>query len=423
MPNEQFLHYVWFQKLFVPKQTTTDGQRVEIIDVGQCNTDAGPDVFNAKVRIGETLWAGNVEFHQRSSDWLLHEHGKNPAYDSVILHVVGKADTDIFRPDGHKIPQLELQYPQNLNDSYQEFLAKKTFVPCANSLSQISDFEKHAWLDRLAVERLEHKTQVIDDLLQKTTNNWEEAFYIILARAFGFSTNALPFELLAKSLPNTILGKHRNDLQQIEALLFGQAAMLETEKNDDYYALLQREYRFLKAKFSLTPIDGSLWKFLRLRPSNFPTIRLAQLANLIVKSHNLFSQILEKTDLKSLRELFVCEAGDYWKTHYIFGEKSSERSKKLSTSSIDILLINSVIPFLFCYGTRHNNEQLQQRAIDFLMALPAERNSIVQGFAACGISAENACDTQALIQLKRAYCDIRNCLRCRFVTPVLKISK
>lgn len=419
-PNEQFLHYVWFRKLFAPNQTTTDGRRVEIIDTGQRNTDAGPDVFNAKIRIGDTLWAGNVEFHRLASDWLRHEHHRNPAYNSVILHVVLEADTDIVRADGQTLPQMVLQFRPQLVEAYNRLLTPHQFVACAESLHDIPTVEQHAWFDRLATERLEQKTAAIDKLLQQSVNNWEEAFYITVARNFGFSTNALPFELLAKSLPNAILGKHRNDPVQIEALLFGQAGMLGADNADPYYTILQREYRFLQAKFTLTPIDGALWKFLRLRPSNFPTIRLAQMANLIVKSHNLFSQIIETNDNDTLRQLFACEPSDYWTTHYRFGEPTAARSKKLSRASTDALLINSVAPFLFCYGKYRHDEQLQQRAIDLLNTLPAERNHIVAGFAACGIEAANAFDTQALIQLKRGYCDTHDCLRCRFAKFALK---
>lgn len=420
MLDEQFLHYVWFGKHFAPAQTTTTGLPVEIIDTGQRNTDAGPDVFNAKVKIDGTLWAGNVEFHRRSSDWIRHGHSGNRSYNSVILHVVYEADTEITRHDGQPIPQVELKFASELTAAYQKLLHDNRFVRCTDTLNLVPEVETTAWLERLLYERLEQKTQAIDTLLQQTTNDWDEAFYIVLARNFGFSTNALAFELLAKSLPLNVIGKHRSDPIQIEALLFGQAGMLETEARDDYQARLQHEYRFLKSKFGLKPIDASLWKFLRLRPANFPTIRLSQFGNLAFRSHRLFSQIVETDNEEKLRTLFRCEPSNYWTTHYRFGETTTEHPKKLSQASIDALLINSVVPFLFCYGQRRNDTSMQQRALDLLTTLPAEHNHIVEGFAACGLAAANAADTQALIQLKRGYCDTRDCLRCRFAKYALK---
>ncbi len=420
MPNEQFLQYVWFGRHFAPIQTTTDGLPVEIIDTGQRNTDAGPDVFNAKVKIGDTLWAGNVEFHRRTSDWLRHGHTDDRAYNSVVLHVVCEADRTITRADGQPIPQLVLKFAPELVESYERLVNDTRFVRCADRLKQVSEAEKTAWLDRLLAERLEQKTHTIEALLQQTTNDWDEAFYIVLARNFGFSTNALAFELLAKSLPLAVIGKHRNDPMQIEALLFGQAGLLEGTPKDDYQEKLQREYHFLKSKFGLKPIDSALWKFLRLRPANFPTIRLSQFGNLAYRSHRLFSQIVETEENETLRRLFECEATDYWQTHYQFGTESAKRTKRLSDQSIDILLTNTVAPFLFCYGKSHNDDRLVQRAIDLLTALPAERNRIVDEFAAAGVVAQSAADTQAIVQLKRAYCDTRNCLRCRFAHLTLQ---
>ncbi len=418
--NEQFLQYVWFSKRFAPQQTTIDGLPVEIIDTGQRNTDAGPDVFNAKVKIDGTLWAGNVEFHRRASDWLRHGHATDPAYNSVVLHVVLESDCAIARTDGQTIPQMQLRFAPELATTYEQLMSETRFVRCANSLKSVSEAEKMAWLDRLLIERLEQKTHAIEVLLQQTTNDWDEAFYVVLARNFGFSTNAFAFERLAKSLPLAIIGKHRNSEMQIEALLFGQAGMLEGTPKDDYQAQLQHEYNFLKAKFNLTPIDASLWKFLRLRPANFPTIRLSQFGNLAFRSHRLFSQIIANDDETALRQLFECETTDYWLTHYRFGEHSKSKPKRLAEHSINLLLINTVAPFLFCYGRTHNDERTTQRAIDLLSNLPAEKNHIVDGFAAEGIVPQSAADTQALIQLKRAYCDTHNCLRCRFANFVFK---
>jgi len=421
--TEQFLQYVWFQKMFSPLQSTSQGEAVEIIDVGQLNTDAGPDVFNAKVKIGNTLWAGNVEFHQKSSDWLRHEHTQNPAYNSVILHVVFDIDTAIYRIDGSEIPQICLKFSPHLFEQYESLQRQKTFVACEQHVGKVSSVHLYNWLDRLLVERLEQKTHMIETLLNQTTNNWEAVFYIVLARNFGFATNGLAFELLAKSLPLMILAKHKNSLMQLEALLFGQAGLLEqTTSSDAYVVQLKKEYQFLRVKYQLEPIDYALWKLLRLRPANFPTVRLAQFATLIHQSSKLFSKILETTSYNQLRPLFQCEVSDYWLTHYLFGESSKSVSKKLSKSSIDNVLFNTVVLFLFHYGKVNNNEELTRRAFDLLSTLAAEQNNIVSGFANCGIKAHSAYDSQALIQLKRAYCDLHKCLQCHISKQALYLQ-
>ena len=418
--TEQFLQYVWFQKLFSPLQVTSQGESVEIIDVGQLNTDAGPDVFNAKVKINNTLWAGNVEFHQKSSDWARHGHTQNPAYNSVILHVVFDIDAIIYRADGSEMPQIRLNFSPHLLEQYEVLQQQNSFVACEKQLGKVSSVHLHNWLDRLLVERLEQKVHVIETLLNQTTNNWEEVFYIVLARNFGFSTNALAFELLAKSLPLNILAKHKNNLMQLEALLFGQAGLLEKPNTDDAYVTqLKNEYHFLRTKYQLEPIDYSLWKLLRLRPANFPTVRLAQFATLIHQSSKLFSKILETTSYNELCPLFQCEVSDYWLTHYLFGESSKLVSKKLSKSSIDSLLINTVVPFLFHYGKVNNNEELVQRSFDLLSTITPEKNHIVTGFENCGIKSHSAYDSQALIQLKRGYCDLHKCLQCHISKQVL----
>ena len=412
--NEQFLTYIWFQKLFSVTQKTVDGESVEIIDVGQPNTDGGPDVFNAKIKIGNTLWAGNVEFHQKSSDWIRHGHVTDEAYNSVILHVVLEVDVPILATDGRIIPQMKLSFPLNLYDNYTMLCVKRQFIACETAIHQVPELVLHSWLDRLLAERLEQKTAVITQMLEQSQHNWEEVFYVILARNFGFSTNALAFELLAKSLPLMVLAKHKSNLLQLEALLFGQAGMLHDDMcQDSYFLDLKREYNFLKAKYRLAPIDLSLWKLLRLRPANFPTIRLAQFAQLIYGSSKLFSKILETSDYKSLQLLFNCTPSSYWRTHYVFGKSADMKTLRLSKTSKNTLLINTVVPFLFCYGRLRNQFTYEERALDLLNEITAEKNSIVSGFAQCGVRVNSASDSQALIQLKRAYCDVHKCLQCR----------
>lgn len=415
--KESVLHFIWQYKLFNTRNETlktTDGEIVEVIDVGKYNTDAGPDFFNAKIKIGHTVWAGNVEFHQLSSDWEKHQHLNNKAYDNVILHIVEKADRDVYRTNGEKIPQMELSGSEETQAKYSELLTNRTWIACENTIGSVDAFRIQDWKNALLHERFEIKTQTISSLLINTDNHWEEAFYISLARSFGFGVNSLPFELMAKSLPLQIIGKHKDDLLQLEALLLGQAGLLNDEVDDDYALRLKKEYHFLQTKYHLVQIDKSQWKLLRLRPDNFPYIRLAQFATLIFTSSKLFSKILENKDISSLRALFHCEVSEYWKNHYLFGKKSDKpSSKKMGNSTIDILLINTVVPFLFAYGKQKADQDLVDRAFAFLEEIPSEKNTIIDKWKTLGVNSINAFDSQALLHLKKNYCDEKKCLRCR----------
>jgi hypothetical protein len=424
--KESILHYIWQQKLFTQQGLqTTAGDTVEVIDVGKLNTDAGPDFFNAKVKIGNTIWAGNVEIHTLASDWKKHNHQADKSYDTVILHVVKKADAEVFRPDGEKIPVLELQYPTEIEQNYDALISDKKWIACADKIADVPTIFIHSWKNALLAERLLLKTSHIQNLLTDNNQHWEEAFYITLSRSFGFGTNSQAFEMLAKTLPISILGKHKSDLFQTEALLFGQAGLLEIENADDYFQKLKKEFDFLKQKYNLTPINGSQWKLLRLRPDNFPHIRIAQFAAVIHGSSKLFSKIIELPEADYLISLFRCEPSEYWKTHYLFGENSSEKSKKLGKSSIYSLLINTVIPFVFYFSDRNGNEELKEKAISLLEKIPAEKNSIVIGWQNLGMKINSAYDSQAFLQLKKMYCDEKNCLRCRIGHKVLtrKVAK
>ena len=419
--NESILHFVWQFRLFeMQKMQTTDGQAVEVIDVGKFNTDAGPDFFNAKVKIDDTLWAGNVEIHNLSSDWHVHGHNEDKAYDNVILHVVRKSDKDIFRTSGDKIPQLELEIPDYILKNYNELSASKKWIYCEDRISEVPSVFINSWKNALLIERLERKYLEIENLLSRSNNHWEEAFYILLARNFGFGTNSQAFEQTAKSLPLSVLAKHKDNLFQLEALLYGQAGFLAETEDDTYQKELQREYLFLRTKYKLTPIDSVQWKLLRLRPDNFPHIRLAQFAALIHRSTKLFSKILNIDNVKDLRALFICEVSEYWQKHYLFGRESKFSKKKIGKSSIDIILINTVIPFLFSYFKKKN--QSTELPIRILEEIPAENNSIITNWKRLGVVVENAFDSQALIQLKREYCEDKKCLQCRIGHRVLKIS-
>jgi hypothetical protein len=421
--KESILHYVWQQKLFSTHQLkTTDGESVEVIDVGKYNSDAGPDFFNAKIKIAGTTWAGNVEIHSQSTDWIKHKHQRDKAYDNVILHVISKADTTVFRTDGDKIPQLELKFPQAIEMNYEELVQSKKWIACEGKISEIPSIFIQNWKTALLTERLEQKMEAIQQHLNEYNQHWEEAFYITLARNFGFGTNSQAFEMLAKSIPLAVLGKHKDQILQLEALLFGQAGLLIENEKDDYVIDLNREYTFLRSKYNLRPVNALQWKLLRLRPDNFPHVRIAQFASLIHTSSKLFSKIIENTDLNYLNRLFDCAPSGYWKNHYLFGEESKLVGKKLGSGSVNIILINTVIPFLFCYASLKNNQELKDRAIQLLEQIPSERNSIITGWKNQGIQSNSAFDSQALIQLKKHYCDDKKCLRCRIGHKVLTLQ-
>lgn len=418
--KESILHYIWEHKLFVQQGLqTTDGEPVEIIDVGRINTDAGPDFFNAKVKIDGTIWAGNVEIHTLASDWTKHNHQTDKTYDTVILHVVKNADIDVFRQDGEKIPVVELQYQAEIEQNFEALFRDKKWIPCADKIAEVPRIFINSWKNALLAERLLLKTSSIHNLLNENNQHWEEAFYITLARSFGFGTNSQAFEMLAKSLPVSILGKHKNDLFQIEAILFGQAGLLEPGNTDNYQQRLEKEYFFLQVKYELKPIDGSQWKLLRLRPDNFPHVRIAQFAAIIHSSTKLLSKIIEQPELDYLLTLFRCEPSEYWKKHYLFGQESKEKSKKLGKSSIYGLLINTVVPFVFCYAANKGNEDLKEKALNLLDKIPSEQNAVVTGWKDIGMDVNSAFDSQAFLQLKKMYCDQKNCLRCRVGHKVL----
>ena len=421
--KESILHYVWQNKLFrAHNLETTDAELLEIIDVGRMNTDAGPDFFNAKVKIGETVWAGNVEIHTNSSDWNKHNHQIDSAYNNVILHVVFKADGEVYRADGESIPQLELTFPKQIEDNYEQLFSETKWIPCADKISLVPSIFIQSWKNALLTERLEQKMTVIECLLADTNQHWEEAFYITLARSFGFGTNSQAFESLAKSISVSVLGKHKDNLFQLEALLFGQADLLITNDSNSYGQELRKEYDFLKTKYELTPIDGSQWKLLRLRPDNFPHIRIAQFAALIHSSSKLFSKIIEHPEIIYLKKLFTCEPSSFWKNHYLFADESPLKNKNLGTQSIHSILINTVVPFLFCYASHKNDEEMKDKALQILEQIPSERNSIVTNWQNIGLSSNSAYDSQAFLQLKKQYCDEKKCLRCRIGHKVLTLQ-
>lgn len=416
--KESVLHYVWQQKLFKAADIkSTDGENLEIIDPGKLNSDAGPDFFNAKIKIDGTVWAGNIEMHLKASDWNEHGHDKNKVYDSTILHVVTVADKEIYRTNGEKIPQLILEFPDEIWQNYEKLLQEVKWIPCEDKITQVPNIFIENWKSALVSERLEQRTTAILQLLTDNNNHWEEAFYITLARAFGFGKNSEAFELLARSTPLSTLGKHKNSLFQIEALLFGQAGLLNDY--DDYACKLKKEYDFLRSKFDLQEMDHTQWRLLRLRPDNFPHVRIAQFAGLIHSSSKLFSKIIEKPEIEHLQLLFKCEPSAYWKSHYLFGHQSSKKEKHLGISSINSLIINTVVPFVFCYANQKQQQELKDKALQLLEKIPAENNAIIKHWSSLKLDIASSWDTQALLHLKKQYCDDKKCLRCRIGHKVL----
>ncbi|MCK4661287.1 MAG: DUF2851 family protein [Bacteroidales bacterium] len=421
MINEEFLQFIWRNKLFKNKSLRTiAGENVEIINVGETNNDAGPDFFNAKIKTNNTIWAGNVEIHVNSSDWYKHSHHLDKSYDNVILQVVKKYDKEIFRSNGESIPTIELKYSDDLFCNYNKLLKSENWIPCEKKFGKVDKFLIDFWLNSLTIERLEKKSNEIRLILERNKNNWEETFYQYLAKNFGFKVNSQPFEMLAKSIPLKYLAKHKNNLLQLEAILFGQAGMLSKEINDNYYLKLQKEYYFLKNKFQLVAIDEYLWKFLRIRPSNFPTIRIAQFANLVYKSSGLFSKIIEIKNFNDIKQLFEINASEYWDCHYTFTKKSKKRKKQLGNTAFNNIIINTIIPFLFIYSKAKDNELYKDLSLKFLEELPAENNSIISNWKSIGIKVPNAYYSQSLIQLKNEYCKFKKCLQCQIGNKIIK---
>ena len=422
---EQLLHYTWKHKLYPLKElTTNDGQRVEIVDPGLHNRNAGPDFFNAKIRIGSTMWVGNVEIHDKSSDWYQHGHDKDSRYDNVVLHVAAELDTEVMKSNGEYVPQLQLSVPDDVLTHYDELQKTDEYPPCYKVIPYLSALIIHSWMAALQTERLEQKTEAIRKRAELCNGSWEDAYFVTLARNYGFGINGEVFEQWAYNIPLNAVAHHRDDLFQIEAIFMGQAGLLELDSipeyyqkdalNDGYFAKLRNEYQYLAHKFSMKPIDFKLWRFLRLRPQNFPHIRISQLANLYYQQKAGLSQLIECETLDELKNVLKSQVTPYWETHYTFGSTSPKNEKHLSYGSINLLMINTAIPMLFAYGRHTSKEVLCDRAFDFLEQLKAENNHIIRMWQQVGLPVKTAGDSQALIQLKKEYCDKKECLRCRF---------
>ena len=419
--QEALLQYIWKHSLFTTKIYKADtGESVIIENTGSYNTDGGPDFSNARILIDNTLWAGNIEIHLKTSDWSKHGHQRNAAYNNVILHVSNLIDSECKTANDRRVPCIELKYDNTIEDKYSALLKEDKIISCYKSLPKLDTSLISFWLSALSVERLLEKTAIIKELLDFTKNHWEEAFYIHLAKSFGLKVNSVPMELLAKSTPLKILARHSSNLFQLEALIFGQAGFLTENASDEYQASLKKEYEYLSNKYQLKKIDQHLWQFLRLRPANFPTVRLAEFCSLINKSKGLLSLTFDCESLKDLQKLFRSEPGEYWKTHYVFGKATKFSKKSLGLRSINSFIINTVLPFMFTYARLKNIDDLQEKSLAFLEQIPPEENHIIEEWKNVGIHSKSAVESQAILQLTTKYCKSKRCLDCQIGTLILR---
>jgi len=427
--KEEFLHYLWKYCLYDSDSLLdNENNKIVVLNPGEYNHDSGPDFFNARILLSGTEWAGNVEMHLRSSHFNTHGHNSDPAFNNVILHIVAENDKRVFNSKNEEILTVEIKYDPVLYQKYSDLINNPCVIACQNEIRAIDSFYLRHWLHSLLIERLQDKSDSIMKIYLQTGNDWDETFYRILSRYFGFRVNTEPFEMLASALPFRIIRKHADDRFQIEALLFGTAGMLEEglfkdALSDKYYKDLVKEYRILSAKYLLQPIHGWLWKFSRLRPVNFPTVRISQLSALLAVAGGLFSRIMETSNFSKLKELLGCSASSYWDNHYLFGKKSITFPKKTGEQATDIFVINAIIPVIFTYGRLHNKYDVCERALAFLEEIDPEANSVIRDWKASGIETESALYTQALLQLTDNYCRKRKCLECRIGCKIISNGK
>jgi hypothetical protein len=423
--HESFLHYVWQFQYFNKKELkTTEGEELIVLSQGILNNDAGPDFGNARVQIEGMAWAGTIEIHVKASEWNAHKHQSDRAYDNVVLHVVWQNDKPVYRSDGSALPTMELKsrVDESLLLSYRKLVESGLSIPCAKSIAQVPDIVKLSMLERSVLHRLEKKAKVVIDLLSANKGDWEETTYQVIAANFGFKVNSEPFSLLAKSTPYKIILKQASQLLQVEALLFGQAGLLEKDIKDEHVLTLKREYKVLASKYRLEALKlkASQWRFLRLRPANFPTLRIAQFASLLVHQPNLFSKIKETGNPVDLQNLFPTHTGTYWQTHYRFGMPAKGAVPDLGSASRENIIINSIAPLLVAYGREHNEQVYIDRALETLQALPVEKNRILKAWTNLGWKVSNGFDSQGLIELYNSFCATRQCLNCAIGSALIK---
>lgn len=420
--KEDFLHHIWqFKKINVLDLKTVQGDRVEIINAGQYLQLAGPDFFNAQLIIGGQKWAGNVEIHIKSSDWYIHNHERDAAYDNVILHVVWEHDSEVFRHDNSEIPVLELKHyviPDVLLN-YNALSVSKSWIYCEKELESIDSFVLDNWKERLFLERLERKSIPIMELAKAEGNDWEAVLFCFLAKNFGLNTNGDLFYSIAKSVPFSVIRRESFEVENIEAIFYGRAGLLDASHEDVYFKDLKSRYDYICHKYQIPEVHIDALQFFKHRPDNFPTIRLSQLAQLYHKHQNLFSKITQRVSINDVYRIFEVQVSDYWQTHYRFDKESAKKRKALTTSFVDLIIINTIVPFRFAYGKsigKENSEEL----IALLQAVAPEKNTIIDKFKSFKISSQSAYDSQSLLQQKNEYCNRKRCLQCAVGLELLK---
>jgi hypothetical protein len=427
--KEEFLHYLWKYSLYDQDSLIdNENNRIVVIDPGEYNRDSGPDFFNARILIAGTEWAGNVEIHIKASHFNSHGHNSDHAFDNVILHVVAENDKRVLNSRNEELLTIEVKYAPGLYEKYTDLINNPFVIACQNQIGKFDRFLLRNWLHSLLVERLQVKSEAVMKIFAETGNDWDETFYRMLTRYFGFRVNTEPFEMLANALPFKIIRKHSDNRFQIEALFFGTAGMLEEglfkeALSEKYYKDLIKEYRILSVKYSLQPLHGWIWKFCRLRPVNFPTVRISQLSAMLSIAGGLFSRTLEAADIRQLKEMFGVSASSYWDDHYVFGKKSKMISKSTGNQATDIFLINAVIPLIFTYGRFHDNRDVCEKALTFLENIDPETNSVTRDWESADVRTESAFYTQALLQLTDEYCRKRRCLECRIGCKIISMGR
>ncbi len=411
--SEEYLHFAWKSGLFLKENPGGAIQIIEITNPGQHNLSSGPDFFNARVKIDDTVWAGNVEIHVKASDWYRHEHDKDPAYDSVILHVVLENDCDVYRINGEKIPVLKL-IPLNENlKQYFNLILDRSEIHCRRDLPSFNRLLLKDWITKMMIARLQEKTNRVFKILENNQYDWEETLYKFIGQSFGFKTNNIPFTLLVEATPLKLLLKYRNNPETINALLFGQAGFLEDMiSGDTYYDTLRKEYQSLKKMLPQKTLYAHTWKFMRSRPANFPTVRISQFASLVIKSFPLFAQITECSDVSMMKEFFRLNTAKYWEDHMLFGKTGRKKNYRMGKESAESIIINAVLPVFFSYGKFRMRNDMRDRALRFYEELPPEKNEIMNMWKKAGITPENAFESQGLLQLFNNYCKPRKCLEC-----------
>lgn len=422
---EEIFQLLWSSRMLGLPLTLETGERFRVLDPGILNRGSGPDFFNAKIKVDDNVWAGNIEIHMKASDWHRHGHDGDPAYDNVILHIVAVSDTRIKRSNGEEIPQTAVSLPENFYRTFAYLTSTEPEIRCASRLYTVDDLHRTDWIETLSTERLQQKARRIEETLRKHKGDWNTTCFITLARGLGFGLNSLPFEMLAESLDLNYLRRHSDNILQTEALFFGQAGLLDPAQNtmDQRYQLMCREYIFLARKYSLCPIPRAAWKFARTRPQNLPYRRIALLAAATTETPDLLQQILAtEGDDERLRPLFLWKTDPYWSRRITFGGdfQTEARPPMLSDLSVNLLLINVAAPLLYTYGILHGNHEMKESAANLLRMLPPEKNALTRAWQTLGIDATDAAESQALIQLRKEYCDRHECLKCRFAHTILR---